>query len=143
MAAAVILLMVFVFVFALVLLPLAVHIWALVDLSQTRDEVFGPPWDNTKQDWITGLAIAFMIPMGHIVAPILWWTQVRGPKQRGERPGRPFWSSAPRPPPYAMGQGPMVNPYPPPYAQPPYAQPPYAQPPAPAQPPPPNRSGQS
>jgi len=94
---------VFAFVFLLVLLPLIVHIWALVDISGTRDDVFGPPWDNTKQDWMLGLAIAFLIPMGHLIAPILWWTQVRGPKLRGEPPGRPFWASAPRPPPPGLG----------------------------------------
>jgi hypothetical protein len=108
----------------LVLLPLIIHIWAIIDISQTPDPMFGPPWDNTKQAWLIGLAVAFMIPGGHIVAPIIWWTQVRGPKQRGEALGRPFWANAPRPPPPGLGMpanypmggyGPGVP------AQPPYA----------------------
>jgi len=101
-----------------VFVPLVVHIWAIVDVSNARDEVFGPPWDNSKQAWLTGLAVAFMIPFGHLVAPILWWTQVRGPRKRGAPVGRPFWMTGPPVvgPPGAYGRPPPNGPGGPPWS---------------------------
>jgi hypothetical protein len=104
----------------LVVVPLVIHIWAMVDVSQGRNEEFGPPWDNSKQAWLMGLAIGFFVPFGHIVAPILWWVQVRGPRKRGEQAGRPFWMQARPMPPGMYGQ--------PGYGQPGYGPPGYGPP---------------
>jgi hypothetical protein len=79
---------------ALVLVPLGFHIYSLVEVSRTPEQAFGPPWDNGKNAWLIGLAVAFAIPAGTIVAPILWWTQ--GHKAVGERRlvPKPFWAPA-------------------------------------------------
>jgi hypothetical protein len=107
----------FAFVFAIVLVPIGFTIYALVEIVRAPDAAFGPPWDNSKNAWSLGMAVAFVIPAGVIVAPILWWTSGHAALRRRELVPRPFW--APRPP--------MA--YPPPY----HGQPPY---PAPQQPPP-------
>jgi hypothetical protein len=115
---------------------LALHVWAIIDVARTPDPVFGPPWDNTKSAWLAGLAIAFLItfmfPISSVVAVVLWWSQVRGPLQRGQPPQRPFWSSTPAygpPGPYSYppappGYGPpLPTPAPPASPQPPPAAP--------------------
>jgi hypothetical protein len=102
----------FLAVFAILLVPLGFTIYALVDVGRAPDEAFGPPWDNGKSAWTLGLALAFVVPGGTIVAPILWWTQGRAALRRGQRVPRPFWSPGPRPP------------APPGYGPPPIGQPP-------------------
>jgi hypothetical protein len=107
-----------VFIFA----TYAVGIAALISVARKPAEAFGPWWDNTKQIWVIGLAIAFFVPFGSIVAGIHWFKSGKGPLNAGApQAGRPFWSGSPKPPPY------------PPYGYPP---PPYG-PPPPFSPPPP------
>ena len=108
----------FFFVFALAIVPLGFTIYSLVEVSRAPDAAFGPPWDNAKGAWTLGLALAFVVPCGTIVGPILWWTQGRSALRQGQRVPRPFWSSSPSAPyPYP----PPPPPYPPqvPESQPP------------------------
>src|SRR4051794_8880924 len=78
---------------------LVVGVVALIDVARTPMERFGPWWDNTRQAWILGLAVSFLVPAGSLIAGILWFTGGR----RGPRPtrgaGRPFWTGPPKPPP--------------------------------------------
>lgn len=90
---------------------LGVGIAALIDVAGTPIERFGPWWDNTRQAWIVGLAVAFLIPAGPLIGGILWFSGGKRELRTRGVAGRPFWSSAPRPaPPY----GPQ-----PPYGKPP------------------------
>src|SRR3954453_18622612 len=41
---------------------------ALINVATTPIERFGPWWDNTRQVWLVGLAVAFVVPAGTIVA---------------------------------------------------------------------------
>jgi hypothetical protein len=109
----------FLFIFALVLIPLGLTIYALVDVVRAPDAAFGPPWDNAKSMWSLGMALGLIIPAGTIVAPILYWTQVRPALRAGQPVPRPFW--APRP---AYPPQPYPPQYPAPYQQPPEAPPP-------------------
>lgn len=111
-------------------------ICALVSVGRTPTEWFGPWWDNTKQTWMIGIAVGFVVPFGTLVAGYLWFHSGRAPLRAGYGvAGRPFWAGPPKP----------VPPPPPPgwpgYNPGPYAQPPQQpQPPAPmwpTQPPPP------
>lgn len=89
----------FLFVLLLVLVPVGLTIYALVDVSRTPDPAFGPPWANGKNAWTLGLALAFVVPFGTIVGPVLWWTQGRAALRAGRPVPRPFWSPAPAVPP--------------------------------------------
>jgi hypothetical protein len=82
---------------------------ALISIARQPTEAFGPWWDNTKQAWIVGAAVAFFIPFGPVVAAISWFNGGKAPLRRGSpQAGRPFWGGPPKPPPY------------PPYGYPPY-----------------------
>jgi hypothetical protein len=104
--------MMFVMVFAL--LPIAFTIYSLVDISRAPDAAFGPPWDNGKNAWTLGLAVAFVVPFGTIVGPVLWFTQGRKALREGRPVPRPFWSPRPSAPYPYQGQPPAPQ-----YGQPP------------------------
>jgi hypothetical protein len=108
----------FLFVFAIVLIPLGLTIYALYDVIRSPDAAFGPPWDNCKTMWTLGIALGFVIPAGTIVAPILYWMQVRPALRAQQQVPRPFWSPRPSyPPQYPMPYGGQ-------YPQPPQGPPP-------------------
>lgn len=97
---------------------------ALISVSQTPTEAFGPWWDNTKQLWIIGLVVGFFVPFGNLIAGYMWFSSGRAPLRAGHGiAGRPFWAGPPKPPPTA-----------PPPDWPGYAPAPYGQPPAPPAP---------
>ena len=109
----------------LVLLSYAVGIAALISVARTADAAFGPWWDNTKQIWVIGLVVAFLIPAGALVTGVAWFVAGKGPLRRGGRlVGRPFWSGPAKPAPYGYGPpgpGPGQPPMP---GQPPWLGPP-------------------
>jgi hypothetical protein len=81
-----------------------VAVCALVDVVRAPDQAFGPPWDNSKNAWTLGFALAFVLPAGAIVSAVLWWTQVRPALRAQTLVPRPFW--APRPSyPYGVQPG--------------------------------------
>lgn len=84
----------FVLMMALVLVPLAFWIWSLVEVSRAPVQAFGPPWDNGKNAWLIGLAVAVVVPAGTIVGPILWWTQGHNALRAGQLVPKPFWAPA-------------------------------------------------
>ena len=86
---------------------------ALIDVARTPIERFGPWWDNTRQAWLIGLAVSFVVPFGAIVAGIIWFATGRSAMRATGVAGRPFWAGAPKPPP------PPWPPPPPPYWGPP------------------------
>lgn len=95
------------FMFVVVLVPIGFTIWSLVDVSRAPDQAFGPPWDNSRNAWTLGLALAFVVPFGTIVGPVLWWTQGRNALRAGRPVPRPFWSPRPAAPyPYPYGAPP-------------------------------------
>jgi hypothetical protein len=103
---------------------LILAIAALVSVAKTPTEFFGPWWDNTKQTWIIGIAVSFVVPFGTLIAGIMWFNSGRAPLRAGRGiAGRPFWAGPPKPPP-AM----------PPPGWPGYGQSPYGYPPAPQAP---------
>jgi hypothetical protein len=119
----------FLFMFALVFVPIGFTIYALIDVNRAPDAAFGPPWDNGKSAWTLGLALAFVVPFGTIVGPILWWSQGRSALRERRQVPRPFWSPRPSVPyPYQGQPQGWPQPYPQPYPQQP-AQPPADQPP--------------
>jgi hypothetical protein len=74
---------------------------ALISIARQPTEAFGPWWDNTKQAWIVGTAVAFFVPFGPLIAGISWFSGGKAPLRRGgSQAGRPFWSGPPKPPPY-------------------------------------------
>ena len=117
----------FVGMFLLFVVTYGAGIAALISIARKPAEAFGPWWDNTKQTWIIGSAVAFFVPFGPLVAGICWFSGGKAPIRRGEQAGRPFWSGPPKPPPY------------PPYGYPGYPPPGYLPPsyPPPSDPPPP------
>ena len=74
---------------------------ALIDVARTPLERFGPWWDNTRQAWLVGLAVSFVVPFGPMVAGILWFAGGRAGLRSTGIAGRPFWAGAPKPPPPA------------------------------------------
>jgi hypothetical protein len=76
-----------------------VGVVALIDVAQTPVDRFGPWWDNTRQIWIIGIAVSFLIPAGSLVAGILWFSGGRRGLRATGVAGRPFWAGAPKPPP--------------------------------------------
>ena len=60
--------------FAVSLGGLIVGIVALIDVAQTPVDRFGPWWDNTRQTWIIGIAVSFVVPAGPLIAGILWFS---------------------------------------------------------------------
>jgi hypothetical protein len=83
------------------------HIVALVDVSKMQGWQFVWPGEPVKSSWLLGLALGFVIPLGSLVTTILWWQKVRAPRRQGLPADRPFWMSAPLPPP---GPPPMPPP---------------------------------
>jgi hypothetical protein len=97
---------------------------ALISVARTPTDAFGPWWDNTRQMWLVGIAIGFVIPFGSLIAAIMWFSSGRAPLRGGHGyAGRPFWAGPPKPPPS------MPPPGWPPYG---YAPAPYGGPPPPA-----------
>jgi hypothetical protein len=91
---------------------------ALISVAGTPTEAFGPWWDNTRQVWLIGIAVGFVLPFGTLVAGYLWFANGRAPLRAGQGfAGRPFWAGPPKPPPGWPG-------YPPPGYGPPPAAPP-------------------
>jgi hypothetical protein len=73
---------------------------ALISVARMPSEAFGPWWDNTKQLWVIGLAVSFVVPLGTLIAGIMWFTTGRAPLRAGYPvAGRPFWAGPPKPPP--------------------------------------------
>jgi hypothetical protein len=98
---------------------------ALISVAKTPSQAFGPWWDNTKQAWLIGIAVGFVVPFGALVAGFVWFSSGRAPLRAGRGyAARPFWAGPPKPPP-AIWPG-----YPPP----PGAYPTAPYPPAPAAP---------
>jgi len=93
---------------------LVIGIAALVNVASTPIEAFGPWWDNQRQMWIVGIAVSFLIPLGSLIAGIMWFTSGRrGIRDHGVA-GRPFWAGAPKPqppawPPAAASPGPPAG----------------------------------
>jgi hypothetical protein len=85
---------------------------ALIDVSQTPVERFGPWWDNTKQTWIIGLAVAFVVPLGPLIGGIAWYRSGKPALRATGVAGRPFWAGAPRPAPPYQPQPPPPPPAP-------------------------------
>jgi hypothetical protein len=109
----------FLLIMALTFVPLVFCIYALVEAVRAPEQAYGPPWDNSKNAWVLGLALSFVIPFGTIVGPILWWMNGHKALRARTVVPRPFWAPAPRyypPPPGA--QMPPPGPVPPqPYGQ--------------------------
>lgn len=72
---------------------------ALIDVARTPIERFGPWWDNTRQAWLVGIAVAFVLPFGPIITGLMWFTGGRRGLRTTGVAGRPFWGGAPKPPP--------------------------------------------
>ena len=85
-----------------------VGIAALISVAQSPVEAFGPWWDNTRQTWIIGIAVSFLLPFGPIISGLMWFTTGKHGLRYGPFYGRPFWAGAPRPapppPPYHYQQ---------------------------------------
>ncbi|HWL37796.1 MAG TPA: hypothetical protein VNQ77_16535 [Frankiaceae bacterium] len=86
--------MFFLAIMALVLVPLGFLVYSLVEVARAPEQAFGPPWDNGKNAWLIGLAVAFAIPAGTIVGPILWWTQGHKALRARQLVPKPFWAPA-------------------------------------------------
>lgn len=80
---------------------------ALVSVAQTPSEYFGPWWDNTKQLWLIGIAVGFVVPFGTLIAGIHWFNSGKAPLRAGQGvAGRPFWAGPPKPQPPAPAYAP-------------------------------------
>jgi hypothetical protein len=105
----------FFFVFAFIALAsvggLLVGVIAIINIASTPAERFGPWWDNTKQTWIIGLAIGYVVPFGTIIGGIAWFTGGRRGLTTTGTAGRPFWAGVPKPAP--IGPPPGYGPPPP------------------------------
>jgi hypothetical protein len=103
---------------------------ALISVARMPQEAFGPWWDNTRQTWLVGIAIGFVIPCGTLIAGIMWFSSGKAPLRAGQPyAGRPFWAGPPKPPPLPTPPG--WPGYGPGYASGPYAPGPYGYPPPP------------
>ena len=91
-----------------------VGIAALVSVAQSPVERFGPWWDNTRQTWIIGIAVSFLLPFGPIITGLMWFTTGKRGLHYGPFYGRPFWAGAPRPAPPPPYWQPGAPPPPPP-----------------------------
>jgi hypothetical protein len=83
---------------------LVMGVIALISVATTPAERFGPWWDNTKQIWIIGIAVGYVIPFGTIIAAIAWFTGGRRGLATTGTAGRPFWSGPAKPAPIAPPQ---------------------------------------
>lgn len=103
----------FALIWGLIIVSYGVGIAALISVARTPDAAFGPWWDNTKQTWVIGLVVAFLLPLGTVVAGVAWFAAGKGQLRRGGRlVGRPFWSGPAKPPPYGYGPPPPGGPHP-------------------------------
>jgi hypothetical protein len=100
------------FVMLTILGGLAIGVAAIISVATTPSERFGPWWDNTKQTWILGLVLGYLIPFGTIVGGIAWFTGGRRGLSTSGSAGRPFWAGPPKPAPIAPPPG--YGPPPPP-----------------------------
>jgi hypothetical protein len=97
----------FFFIWVVAFASYGMGIAALISIARQPDDAFGPWWDNTKQSWIVGVVISFLLPFGTLVSGIAWFTAGKGPRRQGQYLlGRPFWSGPPKPMPYPYGQPP-------------------------------------
>jgi hypothetical protein len=96
---------------------LVVGVAAIISIATTPSERFGPWWDNTKQTWILGLVIGYLVPFGTIVGGIAWFTGGRRGLGSTGTAGRPFWAGPHKPapigPPSGYGPPPPSGPPPP------------------------------
>jgi hypothetical protein len=83
---------------------LVIGVAAIISVATTPAEAFGPWWDNTKQTWILGLVLGYLIPFGTIVGGIAWFAGGRRGVAHGVA-GRPFWAGPPKPGPIAGPPG--------------------------------------
>ena len=116
----------FVIWFALVigsLVGMICAVAALISISKTNADAFGPWWDNTKTPWLVGIAVGFVVPFGTMVTGVYWFSKGRAPLATTGLVARPFWVGPPKPPPPQPPWG--YLPYPP-YPQPQNPQPPYS-----------------
>jgi hypothetical protein len=88
---------------------------AIVSVAQAPVEAFGPWWDNTRQTWIIGIAVSFLLPFGPFVTGLMWFTTGKRGLHYGPFYGRPFWAGAPRPAPPPPYWQPAPPPPPPSY----------------------------
>jgi hypothetical protein len=93
------------FIFLTVVGGLVIGLAAIISVATTPAEAFGPWWDNTKQTWILGVVLGYLIPFGTIVGGIAWFTGGRRGLSRNGVAGRPFWAGPPKPGPIAGPPG--------------------------------------
>jgi hypothetical protein len=86
---------------------------AVISIATTPSERFGPWWDNTKQMWLIGLVVGYVIPFGTIIAAITWFASGRPGLSSTGTAGRPFWAGPPKPAPLAPPPPPGYGPPPP------------------------------
>ena len=79
---------------------------ALINVASMPFEAFGPWWDNTRQMWIVGIAVSFLVPAGPLITGVMWFTSGRRGLREHGIAGRPFWAGAPRPQPPAWPPAP-------------------------------------
>ncbi|HET7531372.1 MAG TPA: hypothetical protein VFJ98_10475 [Mycobacteriales bacterium] len=96
-----------------------VGVIALIDVAQTPAERFGPWWDNMRQQWLIGIAVSFVLPLGPLIVGILWFNNGRRGLRTTGLAGRPFWAAPPKPPPPWGPTPPGWAPGPPPPPPPP------------------------
>jgi hypothetical protein len=96
---------------------LVIGVAAVISVATTPTERFGPWWDNTKQLWIIGLVVGYVIPFGTLIAGIAWFAGGRSGIATTGTAGRPFWAGPARP--YPVGPPPGYGPPPPPGVVPP------------------------
>lgn len=113
---------------------------ALISISRTNADAFGPWWDNTKTPWLLGIAVGFVIPFGTLITGVYWFWKGRAPLATTGLVERPFWIGPPKPPPLQSpwGYPPQApyppQPYPPQSLYPPQPEPPYSESPPPGPP---------
>jgi hypothetical protein len=90
-------------------------ICALISVARTPTPFFGPWWDSTKQTWLIGIAVGFLVPFGALVTGFIWFHTGRAPLRAGQGyAARPFWAGPPKPPPGVWpGYPPPPGTYPP------------------------------
>jgi hypothetical protein len=93
------------FVMLTVVGGLVIGVAAVISVATTPSERFGPWWDNTKQMWLIGLVVGYLIPFGTIIAGITWFVGGRRGLSLTGTAGRPFWAGPPKPAPIAGPSG--------------------------------------
>src|SRR5262249_23352937 len=85
---------------------LIVGISALVSVGRLPVDAFGPWWDNTKTAWLIGIAVSFLVPLGALVAGLVWFRSGQATLHQTGTAGRPFWTGPPRPRPASWQRDP-------------------------------------